>query len=134
MILELILQQMLFPSLLCIFFSVSLYFDCPLLPVSDNPGLRRRCWHEPEPAGPHHLPDLLMLLLQRHGRRQQEARDLLRHLGRRHHRPGHVVSPQRSRIRRSCATLQNLLQTSRKSSANLIGNLCLDYTKHGTLK
>lgn len=74
-------------------FPTSLYFDCPLLPVSDHPGLRRRRGPGPESPVPHRLPDLPVLLLQRHGRRHQEARDLLRHLGRRHHRPGHVVSP-----------------------------------------
>lgn len=45
-----------------------------------------------EPAGSDRAPDLPVLLLQGHGRRQQKARDLLRHLGRHHHRSHHVVS------------------------------------------
>ena len=65
----------------------------PLPPsVADISGVRRSRGSGSEPAGSDRAPDLPVLLLQGHGWRQQKARDLLRHLGRHHHRSRHVVS------------------------------------------
>lgn len=69
----------------------SFLFSFSPLSVSDTSGVRRRRGPGREPAGPHRVPDLHVLLLQEHRRGHQEARDLLRHLGRRHRRPHHVV-------------------------------------------